>query len=33
MEEKNLRHPVFMRKKQILSEWKSGDAANIYTIN
>ena len=34
MEEKYLPHPIyeaaFTRKKQILSEWKSSDAANIW---
>ena len=30
MEEKNLPHFVFMRRKQVLSERKSGAAAKIY---
>ena len=32
MEEKNLPHPVFMRKKQILSERKSGDEDDLVDI-
>ena len=33
MEEKNLPHPVFMRRKQISSERKSGDAAKILDLH